>query len=76
MEQPKTLVNKEVIEDFLIHETFVSLDESFIMLQISLNNKKFIVSRDFENNTFGLNKLDDFKHSLDSINKFKLYLGV
>lgn len=76
MNLPKTLINSETIEDFLLHETFVSLDETLIILNISLNNKKFIVSRDFDNNTFGLAKMEDFKQSLDSIDKFKNYLGV
>lgn len=76
MNLPKTLIKSETIEDFLIHETFVSLDESLVILNISLNNKKFIVSRDFDNNTFGLTRMEEFKISLNSIDKFKNYLGV
>ena len=76
MNLPKTLINSETIEDFLLHETFVSLDESLVILNISLNNKKFVVSRDFDNNTFGLTRMEEFKISLNSIDKFKNYLGV
>lgn len=74
--QPKTLIKTETIEDLLVHETFVSLDESCITLNISLNNKKFVVSKDFNNNTFGVGKMEEFKNSLSSIDKFKTYLGV
>jgi hypothetical protein len=76
MNQPKTLINSETIEDFLLHETFISLDESVVTVNISLNNKKFLVSKDFNNNTFGLTKSEEFKESLNSIDKFKKYLGV
>lgn len=74
--EPKTLIKAENIEDFLLHETFISLDELVITLNVSLNNKKFIISRDFDNNVFGLNRLEKFKQDLNSINKFRTYLGV
>jgi hypothetical protein len=74
--EPKTLIKAESIEDFLLHETFISLDELVITLNVSLNNKKFIISRDFDNNVFGLNRLEKFKQDLNSINKFRTYLGV
>ena len=76
MSQPKTLIKTEIIEDFLIHETFVSLDESSVTINVSLNNRKFVVSKEFSNNTFGMGKIEEFKNSLSSIDKFKTYLGV
>lgn len=76
MIQPKTLIKSETIESFLLHETYISMDEAVVTLNVSLNNKKFVVSKDFDNNTFGLSKLEDFKSSLNSVNKFKTYLGV
>jgi hypothetical protein len=76
MNQPKTLIKTESIEDFLVHETYISLDESVVTLNVSLNNRKFIISKDFNNNTFGLSKMEEFKQNLSSIDKFRSYLGV
>jgi hypothetical protein len=76
MNQPKTLIKTENIEDFLIHETYISLDESVVTLNISLNNRKFVISKDFNNNTFGLSRMEEFKQALNSIDKFRSYLGV
>ena len=75
MIENKTLIKTENLEESLVHETFISMDESQLTLKVSLN-KKFVVSRDFNNNTFGLSKMEEFKQQLDTTGKFKSYLGV
>ena len=76
MRSYRTTIEDNKYTDRLSHVISITNDEERLYLKIDFMSGRFIIEKNFQNNSIGLEELDQISKNLDTEEKVCEYLGI